>query len=31
MSDHSLSFFDLEKVEGWSSAWQAQDKKDVGG
>lgn len=29
MSDHSLSFFDLEKVEGWSSAWQTQDKKDV--
>lgn len=29
MSDHSLSFFDLEKVEGWSSAWQSQDKKDV--
>lgn len=29
MSDHSLSFFDLEKVEGWDSAWKDQDKVDV--
>jgi len=29
MSDHSLSFFDLEKLDGWKEAWKEQDKKKV--